>query len=211
VRLQNSLAIFLAAAFLSGCAGVIQLKARGGGATATCGGKSVLFDDFEKKLGGPWNYGDTANGGSCNMGAETSNVHAGSNAMKIDYKSGTGTWGCGSGWTTNYMPTAGYFDASGTCGVEFWAKAPIGANFFFSIKEGKQNGGDDEVYNGPAVTGNGRWKKYYVKFESFTRGIYSGNQSGDDSFSNSSLVAIDVQISEKQGDGTVYFDDIVFK
>ena len=206
-----ALTLVITSLIFSGCESFVYLKDKGGATGMAGGGKPVLFDDFEKGLGGTWQYGDTANGGACNPSEASSDAHGGSKAVKCEYKSGTGTWGCGYGWTSSYMPKEGYFNATGTGGIEFWAKAPMGANFMFGVKEGSQGGGDSEVYNSAAVTGNGRWKKYYLKWDAFTRGIYSGNQSGDDTLNPGSMASIDVQLVEKQGNGVLLIDDIWFK
>lgn len=205
-------ALILLAPLLGGCPGVIELKSK----VAKAGpGKStvppVLYDDFEKGLAGSYSYGNTEGGASCASSEETTVFHAGGKAEKISYKSGGGTWGCGSGWGSPYMPKEGYFNAKGTISLEFWAKAPRGASFVFSIKEAKANGGDEELWLAPAATGTGAWKKYTIPYETFSRGIYSGNQSGDDQFEKGSIGSIEIQISEKQGDGDLYVDDIYFK
>lgn len=197
---------------LAGCPGVIELRskiAKGGPEKSTAA--PVLFDDFEKGMGGAWNYANTDGGASCNAAEESTTVHGGSKGLRCDFKSGGGSWGCGFGWTTAYMPQAGYFNAKGTVGVEMWVKAPRGATFQISVKEAKANGGDDEVYLAPQGTGTGAWKRYMFRFENFTRGIYSGNQAGDDQLERGALASIDIQLSEKQGDGVLYADDIYFK
>lgn len=197
---------------LYGCPGVIELRskvAKGGPEKSTVA--PILFDDFEKGLGGAWNYANTEGGASCNAVEESTTVHSGSKALRCDYKSGGGSWGCGFGWTTAYMPKEGYFNARGTVGVELWAKAPRGVTFQLSVKEARANGGDDEVYLAPQGTGTGAWKRYFFRFENFTRGIYSGNQAGDDQLERGALASIDIQLSEKQGDGALYVDDIYFK
>lgn len=211
-RIQALLAALILLPLLAGCPGVIELKskqAKGGPAKSTVA--PIVFDDFEKGMGGAWTYANTEGGGNCNAGEETQNVHSGTKALHNIYKSGGGSWGCGFGWTTAYMPKEGYFNAKGTMGLEFWAKAARGASFQFSVKEAKANGGDEEVWLAPASTGAGSWKKYFIPFESFTRGIYSGNQAGDDTLERGSLASIDIQIDAKQGDGVVYVDDIYFK
>jgi len=198
--------------FLAGCPGVLELKSRqakGGPARSTVA--PIVFDDFEKGMGGAWNYGNAEGGGSCAASEESTVVHAGSKAQKNEFKSGSGSWGCGYGWTSAYMPKDGYFNAKGTMGIEFWAKAARGASFQFSVKEAKANGGDDEVWLAPASTGAGSWKKYFIPFESFTRGIYSGNQAGDDTLERGAMASMDIQIDAKQGDGVLYIDDIYFK
>lgn len=197
---------------LAGCPGVLELKSKvasGGPEKSTVA--PILYDDFEKGLGGAWNYANTEGGANCAVSEESQTVHGGSKAMKVDFKSGSGSWGCGFGWTSPHMPKDGYFNAKGTVSVEFWAKAPRGAAFQFSVKEAKTNGGDDEVYLAPPATGTGAWKRYALRFDSFSRGIYSGNQAGDDQLERGSLGSIDIQVSEKQGDGVLYVDDIYFK
>lgn len=197
---------------LNGCPGIIELKSKtvaGGPEKSTVA--PILYDDFEKGLGGSWGYANTDGGANCAVSEETQVVHAGSKAMKCEYKSGTGSWGCGFGWTTNDMPKEGYFNAKGTIGVELWGKAPRGVTFQVSLKEAKGHGGDEEVYLAPQGTGTGSWKRYMFKYSEFTRGIYSGNQSGDDQLERGALSSIDIQLSEKQGDGVLYVDDIYFK
>ncbi len=202
----------LLAPLLAGCPGVIELRsksAKGGPEKSTVA--PIVFDDFEKGMGGAWGYANTEGGANCAASEESQVVHAGSKALRCDYKSGSGSWGCGFGWTSAYTPKEGYFNAKGTVSVELWAKAPRGATFQISIKEAKANGGDDEVYLAPQGTGTGAWKRYAFRFENFTRGIYSGNQAGDDQLERGALGSIDIQLSEKQGDGTLYVDDIYFK
>lgn len=197
---------------LAGCPGVIEIKSKtskGGPAKSTVA--PILYDDFEKGFGGAWAYSNTDGGASVAAAEETTVVHAGKKAAKATYKSGTGTWGCGFGWNTPYLPKLGYFNAKGTLGVELWVKGPRGATFQLSLKEGKQNGGDEEVYLAPQGTCTGAWKKYFFPYDGFTRSIYSGNQAGDDRLEIGSLASIDIQISEKQGDGVLYIDDIYFK
>lgn len=212
MRAQAPFIALLLAPLLAGCPGVVELRskvAKGGPERSTVA--PIVFDDFEKGLGGTWNYADTSGGASCAVSEETQVVHQGAKALRCDYKSGGGTWGCGFGWTSAYLPAAGYFNAKGTVGVELWAKAPRGATFQLSVKEARANGGDDEVYLAPQGTGTGAWKRYFFRFENFTRGIYSGNQSGDDQLERGAIASIDIQISEKQGDGALYVDDIYFK
>jgi hypothetical protein len=209
---QRWIPMVLAAFLASGCYNFVHLKSK----VATTGpGKStvapIVYDDFEKGLGGTWNYGNTEGGGACAPAEETQVVHGGSKALRNDFKSGSGSWGCGLGWTSSYMPKEGYFNANGTMGVEFWAKAPRGGSFQFSVKEAKANGGDDEVYLAPASTGTGSWKKYFLPYETFTRGIYSGNQGGDDTLTRAAIGSMDIQVDAKQGDGSLYIDDIYFK
>jgi hypothetical protein len=206
------IAAFALTPLLSGCPGVIELRSKvatGGPEKSTVA--PILFDDFEKGLGGSWGYANTEGGAECSPVEETQVVHGGSKALRVDYKSGSGTWGCGFGWTTNYLPKEGYFNAKGTVGIELWAKAPRGATFQISIKEARANGGDDEVYLAPQGTGTGAWKRYMFRFDSFSRGIYSGNQAGDDVLERGAIASIDIQLSEKQGDGALYVDDIYFK
>ena len=198
--------------FLAGCPGVIELRAKvatGGAEKSTVA--PILFDDFEKGLGGTWNYANTDGGANCAVSEESQNVHGGGKALRCEFKSGGGSWGCGFGWTTPYTPTSGYFNAKGTVAVEFWGKAPRGATFQVSLKEAQTNGGDGEVYLAPQGTGTGAWKRYNFPYSSFTRGIYSGNQAGDDQLERGALSSMDIQLSEKQGDGTLYVDDIYFK
>jgi hypothetical protein len=197
---------------LSGCPGVIELKskvAKGGPGKSTVA--PILYDDFEKGVNGVYAYGNTDGGGSCGASEEDQVVHGGSKALKNSYKSGSGSWGCGFGWSSSYMPKEGYFNAKGTLGIEFWAKAPRGASFQLSIKEAKANGGDEEVYLAPASTGTGAWKKYYLTYDTFSRGIYSGNQAGDDVLEIGAIASMEFQFDSKQGDGIVYIDDIYFK
>lgn len=199
---------------LSGCPGVIELKsklAKGGPTKSTVA--PILFDDLEKGLSGSYAYAntDSAAGAKSAIAEETQVVHGGKKSVRVDYKSGSGTWGGGVGWGPPTLPAQGYFNAKGTMGIEFWAKAARGFTFQASIKEGKQNGGDEEVYLGPQVTGAGAWKKYFVPWESFTRGIYSGNQGGDDHLEIGSIGSVEFLFDAKQGDGSFYLDDIYFK
>ena len=207
-----ALTLLLASPFLGGCPGVIELKSK----TAKAGpGKStvapILYDDFEQGLAGSYNYANTEGGANCGPAEETTVVHGGKKSQKIAYKSGGGTWGCGFGWGSPYLPKEGYFNAKGTLGVEFWAKGPRGVSFQLTVKEAKANGGDEEVYLAPAVNGTGSWKKYFIPFETFSRGIYSGNQGGDDQLEKGAIGSMEVQFDAKQGDGVIYLDDIYFK
>lgn len=197
---------------LTGCPGVIELKSK----IAKSGpGKStvapILYDDFEQGLSGSYNYANTEGGANCGPSEETTIVHGGKKSQKIAYKSGGGTWGCGFGWGSPYLPKEGYFNAKGTIGVEFWAKAPRGAAFQLTVKEAKANGGDEEVYLAPAVNGTGSWKRYFLTYETFSRGIYSGNQGGDDQLEKGAIGSMEMQFDAKQGDGVIYLDDIYFK
>ena len=197
---------------LVGCPGIIELKSKvatGGPAKSTVA--PILYDDFEKGFGGGWTYACTEGGASVALAESDQVVHGGKKALMATYKSGTGSWGAGFGWTTPYTPKLGYFNAKGTIGVELWAKGPRGATFQVSLKEGTQNGGDGEVYLAPQGTCSGGWKHFMFTYDGFTRSIYSGNQAGDDQLDIASLGSIDIQLSEKQGDGILYIDDIYFK
>lgn len=196
---------------LSGCPGVIELKSKSPKGPSVSTVAPILYDDFEKGFSGGWNYADTDGGASCQPSEETQVVYAGKKAMKVAYKTGVGSWGCGFGWATPYLPKEGYFNAKGTLGVEMYVKAGRGITFQLSVKEGNSNGGDGEVYLAPQGTGTGLWKRYFFPYDSFTKGTYSGNQAGDDEFEISSIVGMDVQLSEKQGDGALYIDNIYFK
>jgi len=212
LRHLSAFALILALPWVAGCPGVLELKskqAKGGPAKSTVA--PILYDDFEKGFGGGWTYACTEGGASAAVSEEDQTVHSGKKAMKVTFKSGTGSWGAGFGWGTPYMPKAGYFNAKGTIGIELWVKGPRGAGFQISLKEGKQNGGDEEVYLAPQGTCTGVWKRYFFAYDGFTRGIYSGNQGGDDRLEIGSLASMDIQIAEKQGDGIMYFDDIYFK
>jgi len=196
----------------AGCPGIIEIKSKqaaSGPAKSTV--PPILYEDFEKGYQQVSAYSNADGGASVNTGEEDTVVHSGKKAMHANYKSGTGSWGCGWGIGTNYMPKSGYFNARGTLGVELWAKAARGATFQISVTEGKQNGGDGEVYLAAQGTGSGAWKRYFFPWDGFTRSIYSGNQAGDDHLEIGSIGGIDVQIAEKQGDGTIYIDDIYFK
>jgi hypothetical protein len=194
-----------------GCGSFVQLKSKtaaNGPAKSTVA--PIVYDDFEKGMGGSYAYA-APEGASCSATEETTVVHSGTKAQKNTFKTGTGSWGCGYGWTTAYMPKEGYFNAKGTIGIEFWAKAARGIAFQISFKESKGNGGDEEVWQAPFSTGAGTWKKYFIPYDSFTRGIYSGNQAGDDTLERGSIASMDVQLDTKQGDGEMYIDDIYFK
>jgi hypothetical protein len=196
-----------------GCPGVIEIKSKHEGGLKTATVAPILYDDFEKGLNQPYKYActDSGSGAKFDISEDSQVFHSGHKSLRCDYQSGVGSYGGGFGWVSPYMPKAGYFDAKGTLGLEFWAKAPRGAIFQASVKEGMANGGDGEVYLSPQGTGTGNWKRYSFKWENFTRSIYSGNQAGDDQLAVSSIVEVAFQLSEKQGDGQLWIDDIYFK
>ena len=194
------------------CSNIVHLKARGGSGSGAKGIKPVLFDDYEGEPGQAYSYGDTANGGVCDKPeVTTEDKHSGEKSLKIKYTTGTGTWGCGFDTFSGKNPEEGYFDVEGAIGIEMWARFPVGVTLQPMLKEGKGNGGDDEVYLFPEITGNGRWKKYFVRFELASRGIYSGNQSGDDELATGSIASINFQLNASQGDGVLYIDDVYFR
>lgn len=194
-----------------GCEHVVVLKANSmkGGQGGEV--QPVLYEDFEKGLVSSYGFGNTAAGGGAKIAEETGEKHGGAKCARIDYQTGNGNWGCGFGFGSSYAPAAGSFNAKGTKGLELWAKANVGLNFNFMVQEGKNNGGDDEVWVSSDVTGTGRWKRYFIGWDQFTRSIYSGNQSGDDTMETASLASMQGQLREKQGDGKLYIDDVYFK
>jgi hypothetical protein len=213
--MRSFLTLALAAGLLgsAGCGTVIAFKtkdgAAAGGAVSTAA--PVKYEDFEAGAKGTYGFGNTAAGGNAKVFEDSQEFHSGTKALRVEYTTGNGNWGCGYGFGSNYQPADGFFNAKGTRGIELWAKAPVGLNFNFMVKEGKKGGGDDEVYLSSDITGTGRWKKYFIGWDQFTRSIYSGNQSGDDTLETGSIASMEGQLREKQGDGSLYLDDIYFK
>ena len=198
---------------LAGCPGIIELKAKEGGAIATKSTVApILFDDFVKGFSGT-TAGNPDGNASCTVSMVVGMPHEGvtKKLVRCDFKSGIGSYGPGFEWNSLYLPKAGFFDARGTVGVELWAKAPRGIIFQVSVGEGKLNGGDEEDYQSSQVTGTGAWKRYFIPYTGFTRSLYSGNQSGDNNLAVGSFVRAGVQVTEKQGDGVLYLDEVHFK
>ncbi len=160
------------APLLGGCPGVIELKSK----IAKAGpGKStvapILYDDYEKGVNGAYNYANTDNGAgaNCAQSEEDKDVHGGGKALKIAYKSGSGTWGCGVGWGSSYTPKEGYFNAKGTLGIEFWAKAPRGAGFVISLsKKARPMGATKRSTSRRPTQGQGSWKRYFLTYDTFS-------------------------------------------
>jgi len=197
---------------LAGCPGVIEIKSRDGksGVVASTVDQ-ILYEDFERGVTGTYTYGPDNAGAKIAVAADTTVVHGGGKSMRVDYESGTGAYGPGFGFGSNYLPKAGYFDAKGTVALQVWLKAPRGVVFQVCLKEGTANGADGEFYLAPQETGTGAWKRYSFPYAGFTRSIYSGNQAGDDQFEVTAIVGMQIQLNQNQGDGSLYIDDIYFK
>jgi hypothetical protein len=211
MRITRLLLLSAIAALLAGCQHFVVFKNAAGGGQAVGNVPPVLYEDFEKGLKSTYGFGNQAAGGQANVSEEDQDVHGGTKALKVTYKTGNGNWGCGWGFGSNYLPDDGCLNAKGTRGIEFWAKADVGINFNVMVEEGKKNGADDEVWVSSDVTGTGRWKRYSIGWDQFTRSIYSGNQGGDDTLDVQCLGSLQGQLREKQGDGVLLMDDVYFK
>jgi hypothetical protein len=211
MRITRLLIAGTLASLIAGCQHVLVFKNASGGTQVAGNVAPVLFEDFEKGLKATYGFGNQASGGEARVSEENKEVHSGTKALRVDYKTGTGNWGCGWGFGTNYLPDSGCLDGKGTKGIEFWAKANVGVNFNVMMKEGKKNGADDETWLSSDVTGTGRWKKYFIGWDQFSRSIYAGNQAGDDTLDVQCIGSMEGQLREKQGDGSLYLDDVYFK
>ncbi|MGH7441070.1 MAG: hypothetical protein ACREKE_00195 [bacterium] len=205
-----ALAVLLPA--LAGCPGVIEFKGNGGPVAPDKSTVApILFESFEKGVTGTYTYGPTGAGAKCVVSVDDSVAHSGSKSMRVDYETGTGTYGPGFGFGSDFLPGEGFFDATGTLALQMWLKAPRGLIFQVCLKEGTVNGADGEFYLAPQDTGTGSWHRYSFPYSQFTRSIYSGNQAGDDTFEVSCIVGMQIQLNQNAGDGTLWIDDIYFR
>lgn len=196
---------------LAGCPGVIEIKSIADAGPNKSTVAPILFEDFRHGFTGSYVYGPTGVGAKITLASDDQVSISGGKSLRVDYETGTGTYGPGFGVGSNYLPKDGYFDATGTLALQLWVKAPRGLTFQICLKEGNANGADGEFYLAPQGTGTGSWARYTFPYNQFTRSIYSGNQSGDDSFEISAIVGMQVQLNQNEGDGSMYFDDIYFK
>ena len=176
--------------------------------------KPVKFEDFENgTLVGSYAYANTAAGASCKYligDPSKDKAHSGQYCAKAIYNSGTSSdWGSGFGASTSYG--AGYIDATGRTSVVFWANVPEGTTFYCFCNEANANGADGEFWNGPDMTGSGKWMEYTVAFEDMHKNIYSGSQTGDNELDPSGIGVVGFQVGGNQGNGTFLVDDIWFK
>ncbi len=196
---------------LAGCPGVIELKGMNTAGPGPSTVPPILFEDFSRGVTGSYTYGPQGAGAWAKVSTDGNVYHTPPQSMRIDYDTGTGTYGPGFGFGSNYLPRLGFFDATGTRSVQLWAKAPRGLTFQLTVKEGTVNGGDGEFYNAPQATGTGFWHRYTFPYSEFTRNIYSGNQAGNDTFDVSCLVGMQIQLNQNAGAGTMWIDDIRFR
>ncbi len=201
------------------CAGVFTLKqpVLTGGKITTKGYVAkkppVLFDDFEAgTVVGGYSYANTAGGASAKLAISdvTDTPHGGKYCAKAVYDSGTNAdWGCGFGCQSTYG--GGFIDATDREYISMWIKAPENTSFYVFVNEANANGGDGEFWNGPSATGSGKWELYEVALEDFTKNIYSGNQSGNNTMDLGAIGTVGAQIAGSQGKGEFLMDDIWFK
>ncbi len=221
-KLKKTIAIItaaVAAIIISSCSGVFILKTpKLTGGKIESGGyvakkPPVLFDDFEAgTVVGAYSYANTAGGASAKLAISdvTDTPHGGKYCAKAVFDSGTNAdWGCGFGCQSTYG--GGFIDATDREYISMWIKAPENASFYVFVNEANANGGDGEFWNGPSATGSGKWELYEVALEDFTRNIYSGNQSGNNTMDLGAIGTVGVQIAGAQGKGEFLFDDIWFK
>ncbi|MCE5299395.1 MAG: CIA30 family protein [Spirochaetia bacterium] len=199
------------------CAGVVTFRnpkapkvVKAAGAAAKL--EPVKFEDFESgALVGNYSYANTAGGASARYvmsEPETDKAHTGQYCAKSIFNSGTNSdWGCGFGSST----TAGFVDASGREYISVWINAPEGTTFYIFMNEAAANGADGEYWNGPDLTGSGKWTEYIVPFDEFHKNIYSGSQLGDNELNKSGIGTVGFQIGGNQGKGDFLVDDIWFK
>ncbi len=212
--LKNALPLLAFAALLpalAGCPGIIEIKSAVASGPTKSTVPPILYEDFEQGVTGSYTYGPQNAGASIAIKTSDTVFHSGHKSMECDYQTGTGTYGPGFGFGSNYLPKVGYFDARGTLGLLMWVKAPRGLVFQVCLKEGSANGADGEFYLAPQGTGTGEWARYIFPYSEFTRNIYAGNQAGDDIFEVSALTGIQIQLNQNQGNGKMYIDDVYFR
>jgi hypothetical protein len=209
--------VFIILIFIfSSCAGIIGFK----NPHITRGEESkkqikrtepVKFEDFENgTLVGSYSYGNKAGGASASYMISQENPHSGNYCAKAVIDTGTDSdWGCGFGAGTSYG--AGFVDASDTDAIHLFIKAPEGMTFYVFCNEGAANNADGEFWNGPDMTGTGKWTEYIIPYDELHRNIYAGNQAGNNTFDPSAIAVIGIQLGGKQGKGELFVDDIYFK
>lgn len=209
----------ISAMLISSCAGVLTFRNPNASRAVKSAGPAqnaapVKFEDFENgTLVGSYGYANTAGAASVKyvMGDPSADkAHAGQYCAKAVYNSGVNSdWGCGFGSASSYG--AGYVDATGREKVSFWANLPEGTTFYCFINEANANGADGEFYNGPDMTGSGKWAEYTVMFDELHKNIYSGSQLGDNQFDAGGISVVGFQVGGNQGKGTFLVDDVWFK
>jgi hypothetical protein len=220
--MKKSLLMFIAiitAVIAAGCAGVVTLRSPNRPKPVKAAGPvkeaaPIKFEDFENgTLVGSYSYANTAAGASAKYmigDPSKDKAHTGQYCAKAVYNSGTSSdWGAGFACSTSYG--AGYIDATGRKSVVFWANVPEGTTFYCFCNEANANGADGEFWNGPDLTGSGKWVEYTVDFEDMHKNIYSGSQTGDNELDPSGLAVVGFQVGGNQGNGTFLVDDIWFK
>ncbi len=171
----------------------------------------VKFEDFENgTLVGSYSYANKVGGASASYMISQENPYKGSYCAKAVFDTGTDSdWGCGFASGTSYG--AGFVDAKGTEAIHIWIKAPEGFTFYVFCNEGAANGADGEFWNGPDMTGAGKWTEYIIPYDELHRNIYSGNQAGNNTFDPDAISTIGIQLGGKQGKGELFVDEIWIK
>jgi hypothetical protein len=209
----------IASLLVTSCAGVLTFRNPKApkaviGAGAAKAAAPVKFEDFENgTLVGSYGYGNTGGGASVKYvigDPSADKAHSGQYCAKAVFDTGlNGDWGCGFGSQSSYG--SGYIDASGHESITFWVNAPEGTTFYCFINESGANGADGEFYNGPDMTGAGKWTEYTVMFDELHKNIYSGSQMGNNQFDPSGVGTVGFQLGGNQGKGNFLVDDIWFK
>ena len=210
----------LTAFLFAGCAGVMTFRNPNkskeakiaGGAKAV---QPVKFEDFENgTLVGSYGYANTAGGANVKYAIgdpSADKAHGGQYCAVASYNTGTNSdWGCGFGSASSYA-SGGYFDAGGRDHITFWANVPENVTFYVFINEASANGADGEFWNGPSITGSGKWVEYSVPFDELFKNIYSGSQMGNNAFDPQGIGVVGFQIGGNQGKDKFMVDDIWFK
>mgnify|MGYP000515983772 CR=1 FL=1 len=83
--------------------------------------------------------------------------------------------------------------------------------FYVFCNEGAANNADGEFWNGPDMTGTGKWTEYVIPYDELHRNIYAGNQAGNNTFDPSAISVILIQLVFKQGKCELFVYDIYFK
>ncbi len=218
--MKNKIYLILSILFIFifiSCAGIIGFKNPNISQKYNIGMKQikksepVKFEDFENgTLVGSYSYANKVGGASAAYMISQENPYKGNYCAKAVFDTGTDSdWGCGFGAGTSYG--SGFIDAKGTEAIHLWIKAPEGITFYIFCNEGAANGADGEFWNGPDMTGSGKWAEYIIPYDELHRNIYSGNQAGNNTFDPDAISTVGIQLGGKQGKGELFVDEIWFK
>jgi hypothetical protein len=218
-KIKLYLTVMIVLIVLSGCAGIVTFRNPNKPKAVKTSGevkvlKPVKFEDFENgTLVGAYGYANTAGGASVKymMGDPSEDkAHGGQYCAKAVFNTGTNSdWGCGYASASSYG--SGFIDATDRQYITFWANLPENVTFYVFVNEAGANGGDGEFWNGPSLTGSGKWVEYTVPLDEMFKNIYSGSQMGNNELDKSGIAIVGFQIGGNQGKGKFLVDDIWFK